>query len=373
MSSSASPCSGPRDGTGRLPAAIREKVRNHPCYSESAHHHFARMHVPVAPACNIQCHYCNRKFDCCNESRPGVVSQLLKPEQAVEKVAVVAARIPELAVVGIAGPGDPLANPRRTLATCRMVRDRFPQLRLCLSTNGLRVLEHVEAIRELGIDHVTITINAIDAEIGAQIHPWIFTDHRRIHGVAGAQLLIERQLAAVAALAERGVLVKINSVLIPEINAEHLPQVSRAVHQRGAFLHNIMPLIAEPEHGTHFGLTGERVPTTAELQAVQTQCAGDMAQMRHCRQCRADAIGFLGDDASEASESSAAESSAGALAGSATGSAGDVYAMLAAGQRRTEALRQAEAAALEAVAATPASTPTPTPTSAKAATAALEE
>ena len=55
-----------------MPDDIKEKIHNHPCYSEGAHHHYARIHVAVAPACNIQCNYCNRKYDCSNESRPGV-------------------------------------------------------------------------------------------------------------------------------------------------------------------------------------------------------------------------------------------------------------------------------------------------------------
>ena len=59
---------------GDMDAATWEKIKDHPCYSEEAHHYFARMHVAVAPACNIQCNYCNRKYDCANESRPGVVS-----------------------------------------------------------------------------------------------------------------------------------------------------------------------------------------------------------------------------------------------------------------------------------------------------------
>lgn len=46
---------------------MRSRIENHPCYSEEAHHHYARMHVAVAPACNIQCNYCNRKYDCANE------------------------------------------------------------------------------------------------------------------------------------------------------------------------------------------------------------------------------------------------------------------------------------------------------------------
>ncbi len=51
---------------------VQEKIQQHPCYSKEAHQ-YARMHLPVAPACNIQCNYCNRKYDCSNESRPGVV------------------------------------------------------------------------------------------------------------------------------------------------------------------------------------------------------------------------------------------------------------------------------------------------------------
>ena len=84
-------CGSDNDQMSHLTDEIREKVQNHPCYSEEAHHYFARMHVAVAPACNIQCHYCNRKYDCSNESRPGVVSELLTPEEAVMKTKAVAA------------------------------------------------------------------------------------------------------------------------------------------------------------------------------------------------------------------------------------------------------------------------------------------
>ena len=113
-----------------LPDAIRQKVQDHPCYSEDAHHYFARMHVAVAPACNIQCNYCNRKYDCANESRPGVVSELLNPQQAVTKVLAVAATIPQMTVLGIAGPGDPLANPSRTFETFRELSEKAPDIKL---------------------------------------------------------------------------------------------------------------------------------------------------------------------------------------------------------------------------------------------------
>lgn len=293
---SASGCSGSRDQLAHLPASIREKVHNHPCYSEEAHHYYARMHVAVAPACNIQCHYCNRKYDCANESRPGVVSELLSPEQAVKKVLAVAANIPQLTVLGIAGPGDPLANPERTLSTFRQLSEQAPDIKLCVSTNGLALPAVVDELCRHNIDHVTITINCIDPDVGAKIYPWIFWNNRRIKGRQGAQILIEQQQKGLEMLVERGVLVKVNSVLIPGVNDEHLQQVSQRVKAKGAFLHNVMPLIAEAEHGTFYGVMGQRGPTPDELQSLQDACAGDMSMMRHCRQCRADAVGLLGED-----------------------------------------------------------------------------
>ncbi|SIT43617.1 FeMo cofactor biosynthesis protein NifB [Paraburkholderia ribeironis] len=284
------------DPPASMSAEVWEKIRNHPCYSEEAHRHYARMHVAVAPACNIQCNYCNRKYDCSNESRPGVVSEKLTPEQAVKKVMAVAALIPQLTVLGIAGPGDSLANPKKTFDTFRMLRERAPDIKLCLSTNGLALPDFVDEICKNNIDHVTITINMVDPVVGEKIYPWIFWDHRRVTGKEAARILHERQMRGLEMLTARGVLTKINSVLIPGINEEHLIEVNREVKKRGAFLHNIMPLISDPEHGTYFGLHGQRGPTARELKAVQDACIGGVNLMRHCRQCRADAVGLLGED-----------------------------------------------------------------------------
>lgn len=296
---SSSGCGSTDDQMSALPDHIREKVQNHPCYSEDAHHYFARMHVAVAPACNIQCHYCNRKYDCSNESRPGVVSELLTPDQAVKKVKAVAATIPQMTVLGIAGPGDPLANPERTFATFRMLSEQAPDIKLCVSTNGLALPDCVDELAKHNIDHVTITINCVDPAVGEKIYPWIYWNNKRIRGRKAAKILIEQQQKGLEMLIARGILVKVNSVLIPGVNDEHLKEVSRIVKQKGAFLHNVMPLIAEAEHGTFYGIMGQRSPEPEELQDLQDACAGDMNMMRHCRQCRADAVGLLGEDRGE--------------------------------------------------------------------------
>jgi nitrogen fixation protein NifB len=285
-------------GAATMPTAIQQKVINHPCYSNDAHHKYARMHLPVAPACNIQCNYCNRKYDCANESRPGVVSELLTPQQALIKAQAVAKAIPQLSVIGIAGPGDPLANPVRTFETLALIRESMPDIKLCISTNGLTLVDHVDELLRLGVDHVTVTINTLDEVIAAQIYKWIYFEGRRYEGVEGGRILIQRQMEGIAALAKAGILTKINSVLIPGINDGHLPLLSKELRRNDVFLHNIMPLISKPEHGTFFGLVGQREPLTSELDEVRELAGGNVSQMKHCQQCRADAVGMLEEDRS---------------------------------------------------------------------------
>jgi nitrogen fixation protein NifB len=280
-----------------LDLATLARIANHPCYHPPARLRAARMHLPVAARCNIQCGFCSRRYDCANEARPGVTSALLHPEDAAARVAAVRARLPQLAVIGIAGPGDPLANPQETFDTIDRVRAAFPDLTFCLSTNGLALLEHVEAITARGVEHVTITINAVDPDVGAQIYPWVQAGDGLLRGRAAAEHLLVRQQAGLRALIARGVLVKINTVLIPGVNDAHIPEVARFAASEGALILNIVPLI--PVAGTAFASTP--APDAALVQAVRRQCAPYLRIMGHCAQCRADAIGFVGaqDDAED--------------------------------------------------------------------------
>ena len=291
-------CSSSNPAETMMPQDIQDKIHNHPCYSEGAHHHYARIHVAVAPACNIQCNYCNRKYDCSNESRPGVTSERLTPEESVKKVMFVGGEVQRMSVLGIAGPGDALANPERTFKTFELVREKAPDLKLCLSTNGLELPTFVDEMVKYDIDHVTVTINSVDTtgEVGSKIYPWIYYNNKRIYGKEAAQILLEKQLEGMKKCVENGILIKANSVLIPGINDKHLPEVSKKLKEIGVFLHNIMPIISAPEYGTKFGLDG--VPSATDQQQMEAQeaCGMDMKLMQHCRQCRADAVGLIGED-----------------------------------------------------------------------------
>ncbi|MCW2277687.1 nitrogenase cofactor biosynthesis protein NifB [Heliophilum fasciatum] len=281
--------------SGGIHPDLLEKTKKHPCYSAEAHKQYARIHLPVAPKCNIQCNYCNRKFDCVNESRPGVTSEVLTPELAKEKFQWVKSVIEDLTVVGIAGPGDALADWVHTKATIEQIKAGNPDIIFCLSTNGLLLPEYAPEIVELGIDHVTVTINALDPVIGAQIYKHVLYQGTHYEGVAAAELLWKNQEAGVRYLTERGVLVKVNIVMIKGINDGHIPDVVKKVKELGVFVTNIMPLIPAPGSAfAHFPQTSMQ-----EVNQLRNACQLDIQQMRHCQQCRADAIGRIHEDRSQ--------------------------------------------------------------------------
>jgi len=146
-------------------------IIEHPCFDPAHKTSVSRLHLPVAPRCNVQCRFCDRSFDCVNESRPGVTASLLSPAEALERVDRLRDRLPSLKVVGIAGPGDPLANVEETYATFRLVRTRHPDLALCLATNGLGLPGRAAELADLGVSHLTVTVNAIDPDVASSSIP----------------------------------------------------------------------------------------------------------------------------------------------------------------------------------------------------------
>lgn len=277
-----------------IPAELAAITAKHPCYSFDAHHQFARMHLPVAPLCNISCNYCNRKYDCVNESRPGVTSEILTPEASLAKFSRVKAEIPHLSVVGIAGPGDALANWEAVRESILLIKAASPDTIFCLSTNGLLLPHYGQDLIDLGIKHVTVTVNCLDSAIGAKIYRHIHYQDKYYVGEKAVDILIHNQLAGIKLLADNGILVKVNMVMIKAVNDQHIPAVVKEVKRLGALMTNIMPLIPAPGSAfQHFPQTSSK-----EVNAMRDLCQADISQMRHCQQCRADAIGLLTEDQS---------------------------------------------------------------------------
>ncbi|MFW5864361.1 MAG: nitrogenase cofactor biosynthesis protein NifB [bacterium] len=264
-------------------------LEKHPCFNDKTRRQFGRIHLPVAPKCNIQCNFCNRKYDCMNESRPGVTSTTLSPRQALAYLDDALVKDPRITVVGIAGPGDPMANAEATMETLRLVRQKYPDMLLCLATNGLNLPDYVDELAALEITHVTITINAIDPAIGAKVYAWARDNKIVLRGEKSAQRLIDRQLESLRLLKEKDVLVKVNTILVPGVNDDHVIEVARKVGEMGADILNILPLY--PVEGSGF----ENIPEPSKelVEKLRAEAGQYVSQMHHCTRCRADAVGLL--------------------------------------------------------------------------------
>ena len=265
----------------------RKNIQGHPCFGGN-HHKNGRMHLAVAPKCNIKCGYCSRRHDCANESRPGVTSQLLTPGEAIVKVReVMASEIlgPIIKVIGIAGPGDPLAN-EETFETFRLVRKEFPHLITCMSTNGLLLPEKIDLLQELDLHSLTVTVNALDPEIGARIYSHILYHGKKFTGPEAAAILSANQLEGIRRAADYGMTIKVNTVYIPGVNESQVPLIGTKVKELGASVMNVMPLIP-------CGLMKDRRPPTCEeLRKVRAECEASLPQFRRCEHCSADVIRF---------------------------------------------------------------------------------
>jgi nitrogen fixation protein NifB len=245
-----------------------------------------RVHLPVSPGCNIRCNFCDRKLGD-TAQRPGVTSAIISPQEALDVVRKAIALCPDITVAGVAGPGDTLATPR-ALQTFRMIKAEFPNMIKCMSTNGLLLPDFADEIIEIGIDSLTVTVNAVDPEIQARICEGITHHGKRHTGVRAAEILIGNQLAGIEKVSSAGITVKVNTVLIPEINAAHVPDVAKTVSAAGARLYNIIPLIPQRK------LAWCSAPDCELISGTRARAERYIKVFRHCKRCRADAAGIPG-------------------------------------------------------------------------------
>ena len=267
----------------------RRVAFDHPCFYGEAKARWGRVHLPVAPDCNIQCNFCNRLYDCVNESRPAVTRGVLDPDSVVPYLEYFLRERRDISVVGIAGPGDSMCDPERTLEILRAVHSAYPHLLICISTNGLNLAGYVDDLLEAGATHVSITMNAVDPIVGQHIYSYVTVNNRTYRGIEASALLLSCQKEAIRRLKTQNITVKINTVVMPYINDCHVESIAKVAADLGVDVMNCIPMI--PVRDTFFEQMA--APTDLEMNRVRGFAALHLPQVYHCRRCRADAAGLL--------------------------------------------------------------------------------
>ena len=272
----------------------RPPLPYHPCLNHEAHDRVARIHLPVAPRCNLACAYCERNSASPRHlaSGPGTSLGIMTVDEAVERSAQFLEEWGAGAIVGIAGPGDPLAN-AETMEVLRRVRRAHPEVRLCLCTNGLLLPEHVDGLAEVGLESLSVTVNGVTPDVVAAMQPRLVWRGEVLAGTAAAELLLEHQRQGIARSVALGMAVKVNMVVAPGINAHQAVDVARSMAGLRALVFNPMPLIPRA------GLSHVPAPDPQFMHKLREACSPYLHVFAKCRQCRADACGVPGKERSQ--------------------------------------------------------------------------
>jgi len=213
----------------------------------------------------------------------------MTPTQAIEVTLDELGKDPNLRIVAISGPGEPLACPQ-TFTTLRGVRDLGVDIEFCLSANGVLLEEKTQQLVELGAKTISVTMSTVSPETASQIYEWAMIDGKRLAGPEMGEKIIDAQLRGISSATKSGMFVKVNSILIPEMNGEQMKALAIALRDAGARLQNIVPLIPFDN------MAKERPPTQNEVQDARYRASHFMEQFHHCKQCRSDVVGIPGSD-----------------------------------------------------------------------------
>lgn len=168
------------------------------------------LRISITDRCNLRCQYClpEELFG------PGFAfsprEEILSYEEINRTVeAFLPLGIRKIRITG----GEPLLR-RDVGDLVRLLRKTAPGLDLAITTNGLGLEEHLDSLREAGLDRLNVSLDAIDPPIARKI--------------AGRPLNPERVWAAVVRARAMGFGVKLNTVIKRGVNeCQVLPLAER--------------------------------------------------------------------------------------------------------------------------------------------------
>lgn len=240
-----------------------DEINIHPSYSARAHRSVFRIHLPVAPDCSAECAFCTRGSGSNTIAAPGVTQRVLNPRDATVTLTKIVSRLSApVVVVGTAGPGDALASDHAVVvfeSIPEMVDSHGPRVLKCISTNGLELERRAVELSRAGVSFITVSMHSVNASTIERLVPRVLLHGEWRGGVSAARELVERQLRGIKKASNLGMLVKVNMVLVKDVDLGEVTELASAVKEAGAVLLNPIPII--PSQGSSL-----LPPTTLELE-----------------------------------------------------------------------------------------------------------
>ena len=267
-------------------------MKKHPCFYKCMANSACRIHLPIAPKCNLECIYCEKGKDCVNENLPGISSKIMNPHDAVKFFEDLYYTSGDVAVAGVAGPGDPLANFEEVKTTLSQIHRKFPKCNLCIATNGIEFEKYCEEIMSIGIKFVTITINALSVENAKKIYNKVYTERGVLEGEESALYVIEKQRKAMECIKKfrKYFFIKINTVYLKGINEIEIDNIVELGKKYNIDILNLMPQIKVKDEKIYI-----ENDIKDKIMKLKEKYRGTINMMDHCMHCRADSVGVLNE------------------------------------------------------------------------------
>lgn len=264
------------------------RLCRHPCFNNYAFHN-AVIHLPIVSECNVN-YTDSTLWGCCpGHNGEGDSQVVVTPQEALKRLHEAKKTIPGLTVAAIAGPGEPLADFDAVKETLKLVRQAYPDILLCLSTNGLMLPIYANHLISLGVNFVTVNVNTVSPETGGKIYEHITYLGHIYSGEEGANILLQNQISGISYLTTLEVPVRINTVVLKGINDNEMKDIAEMAKECGCISTNILK--APPARNQDYN--GLEAYSSDEFKDLRRECEDIIPQSYYCKPCNAATVETL--------------------------------------------------------------------------------
>jgi len=232
-------------------------LKEHSCSEKVVHFKFNRLNLCLESESNVGCNYCDSTMDASIKAS--------NAEEAIELIRDAAHKDSRLRIIELSATGDALATDA-TFKVLRMVKAEFPYFTQGVKTNGLLLPRKLHRLKDLGVSAVTVTVNAVDSEVGSELYAYVRLNGKTLRGTDAFEVLSINQLEGIRNAVDAGLIVKVKAACIRGVNSAHLVDVARTVRTLGAYEINVESAVPAGR------LAGLPVATSDEINEVRGYC-----------------------------------------------------------------------------------------------------